>query len=50
MFVVRTIKKNKENTDERTSTVTNHTKKIISVMSGKWNNCVYLAKHFKINY
>lgn len=49
MFVVRTIKKNKENTDERTSTVTNHTKKIISVMSGKWNNCVYLAKHFKIN-
>ena len=50
MFVVRTIKKNKENTDERTSTVTNHTKKIISVMSGKWNNCVYLAKHFKINH
>ena len=50
MFVVKIIKKNKENTDERTSTVTNHTKKIISVMSGKWNNCVYLAKHFKINH
>ncbi len=49
MFVVRTIKKNKEKTDERTSTVTNHSKKIISVMSGKWNNCVYLAKHFRIN-
>ena len=41
-------KKNKENTDERTSTVTNHTKKIISVMSGKWNNCINLAKN--INY
>ena len=50
MFVVRSIKKNKERTDERTSSVTNHSKKIISVMSGKWNNCVYLAKHFKINH
>jgi D-amino-acid oxidase len=50
MFVVRTIKKNKERTDERTSSVTNHSKKIISVMSGKWNNCVYLAKNFKINH
>ena len=49
MFVVRSIKKNKERTDERTSSVTNHSKKIISVMSGKWNNCVYLAKHFRIN-
>ena len=49
LFVVRTIKKNKENTDERTSTITNHSKKITSIMSGKWNNCVYLAKNFKIN-
>ncbi len=49
MFVIRVIKKNKENTDERTSTVTNHSKKIISIMSGKWNNCVYLAKNFKMN-
>ena len=50
MFVVRSIKKNKERTDERTSAVTNHSKKIISVMSGKWNNCVYLAKNLKINH
>ncbi len=47
MFVVRTIKANRENTDERTSTVTRHSKKILSIMSGKWNNCVYLAKNFK---
>ncbi len=49
MYVVRVIKKDKENTDERTSTVTNHTKKIISIMSGKWNNCVYLAKNFRMS-
>ena len=49
MFVVRVIKKNKENTDERTSTITKHSNKILSIMSGKWNNCVYLAKHLKIS-
>lgn len=48
MFVVRTIMKNKEKTDERTSVVQTHSKKIISVLSGKWNNCVYLAKNLKI--
>lgn len=48
MFVVRTIMKDKEKTDERTSVVQSHSKKIISVLSGKWNNCVYLAKNFKI--
>ncbi len=49
MFVVRVIKKNKEKTDERTSSITKHSKKIVSILSGKWNNCVYLAKHFKIS-
>ena len=48
MFVIRTIKKNKEKTDERTSDVQFHSKKVISVLSGKWNNCVYLAKNFKL--
>jgi hypothetical protein len=49
MFVVRTIKVNKESTDERTSLIKHHSKKIISILSGKWNNCVYLAKNFKIS-
>ena len=48
MYVVRTLKKNKEKTDERTSSIHFHSKKIISVLSGKWNNCVYLAKNLKI--
>ena len=49
MFVVRAIKKNKESTDERTSSVYVHSKKIISIFSGKWNNCVHLAKKININ-
>ena len=48
MFVIRAIKKNKEKTDERTSNIQFHSKKIISVLSGKWNNCVYLAKNLKL--
>ena len=48
MFVVRAIMKNKEKTDERTSIIKVHTKKIISILSGKWNNCVYLAKNLNI--
>ena len=48
MFVVRAIMKNKEKTDERTSIIKIHSKKIISILSGKWNNCVYLAKSLKI--
>ena len=48
MFVVRAIMKNKEKTDERTSIVKIHSKKILSILSGKWNNCVYLAKNLKI--
>lgn len=47
-FVVRAIMKNKERTDERTSSIKSHSKKIISILSGKWNNCVFLAKNLKI--
>ena len=49
IFVVRTIKKNKKRTDERTSTIKRHSNKITSILSGKWNNCVYLAKHLEKN-
>jgi len=49
MFVDRTIKKNKESTDERTSLIKDHSNKITSILSGKWNNCVYLAKNFRIS-
>ena len=48
MYVVRTIKKNKEKTDERTSSVNFHSNKILGVLSGKWNNCVYLAKNLSL--
>jgi hypothetical protein len=48
MYVVRTIKKDKEKTDERTSSVNFHSNKILSVLSGKWNNCVYLAKNLSL--
>lgn len=48
IFVVRTIMKDKEKTDERISSIKHHSKKIISILSGKWNNCVYLAKNLKI--
>ena len=48
MFVVRTLKINKENTDERVTSVNYHNKKIISVFSGKWNNCIYLAKRLDL--
>jgi hypothetical protein len=48
MFVVRTIKINKESTDERVTSVNYHNKKIISVLSGKWNNCIYLARNLNL--
>tara|TARA_B100000575_G_C23135770_1_gene659780 strand:- start:1956 stop:2993 length:1038 start_codon:yes stop_codon:yes gene_type:complete len=48
MFVVRAIEINKENTDERVTSITYHSKKIISIFSGKWNNCIYLAKNLKL--
>lgn len=47
MFVVRALKINKEKTDERTTSVYFHSKKILSIFSGKWNNCIYLAKNLK---
>ena len=49
MFVVRALKKNKEKTDERVTSINHHNKKIISIFSGKWNNCVYLAKSLDLN-
>ena len=49
LYVVRVIGLNKRKTDERTTQVHNHSKKIISIFSGKWNNCVYLAKNIDKN-
>tara|TARA_B100000963_G_C22599291_1_gene659443 strand:- start:750 stop:1787 length:1038 start_codon:yes stop_codon:yes gene_type:complete len=48
MFVVRALKTKKEKTDERVTSVNYHNKKIISVFSGKWNNCIYLAKNLNL--
>ena len=48
MYVVRALKRNVEKTDERTSSVYFHNKKIISIFSGKWNNCINLAKNIKL--
>ena len=47
MFVVRALKKNKEKTDERITNVFFYTNKIISIFSGKWNNCINLAKNIR---
>ena len=49
LYVVRVIGLNKRKTDERTTQVYNHSKKIISIFSGKWNNCIYLAKNIDKN-
>ena len=46
-FVVRTLKKNVEKTDERTGEIQIIDQKFISVLSGKWNTCVHVAN--KIN-
>lgn len=43
-YVVRTIKSNKEKTDERTNEITKIDNKIITILSGKWNTCVSIAK------
>ena len=48
MFVVRVIKTSKEKTDERLTSINYHNKKVISIFSGKWNNCVYLAKNLNL--
>ena len=43
MFVVRALKLNVEKTDERTGEIQQINNKFISVFSGKWNTCVYVA-------
>ena len=43
MFIVRALKLNVEKTDERTGEIQQVNKKFISVFSGKWNTCVYVA-------
>ena len=43
MFIVRALKLNVENTDERTGEIQQFDRKFISVFSGKWNTCVYVA-------
>jgi len=43
-YVVRTIKSNKEKTDERTNEITKIDNKVITILSGKWNTCVSIAK------
>ena len=48
-FVVRTLEINKEHTDERLNQISNINKKIITILSGKWNTSVGLAqKLYKI--
>ena len=42
-FIVRTIKKNVEKTDERVGDIKKIDKKFISILSGKWNTCVNIA-------
>lgn len=46
-FVVRTLEMNKEKTDERLNQISYINKKVITILSGKWNTSVGLAK--KIN-
>ena len=43
MFIVRALKLNVEKTDERTGEIQKIDKKFISIFSGKWNTCVYVA-------
>jgi D-amino-acid oxidase len=47
-FVVRTIEINKEKTDSRLNQIIKINKKIITILSGKWNTSVGLAQ--KLNY
>lgn len=42
-FIVRALKLNVEKTDERTGEIQLINKKFISIFSGKWNTCVYVA-------
>ena len=43
-YVVRTLKSNVESTDERTNLTQFINKKVLTVLAGKWNTCVYEAK------
>tara|TARA_Y100001935_G_scaffold163314_1_gene134285 strand:+ start:520 stop:1569 length:1050 start_codon:yes stop_codon:yes gene_type:complete len=48
-FVVRTLELNKERTDERLNQILHIDKKVITILSGKWNTSVGLAqKLYKI--
>ena len=47
MFVIRALKRNVEKTDERTGGINFIDNKIISVFSGKWNTCVYVANRIE---
>ena len=43
-YVVRTLKYNVEDSDERTNLRKQVNNKIITVLAGKWNTCVHEAK------
>ena len=45
-FVTRTIDLGKEKTDERLSKIEKINKKVFTVLSGKWNTCIGVAKKF----
>mgnify|MGYP001497153388 CR=1 FL=1 len=42
--MTRAIKIGKEKTDERLNEITINNNKVISILSGKWNTCVGVAK------
>lgn len=42
-YVIRTVKVDKERTDERTNEIEIINDKIISILSGKWNTCITIA-------
>ena len=48
MFIVRALKLNVERTDERTGEIQQIDQKFISVFSGKWNTCVYVANKLDV--
>ena len=43
MYTIRTLKLNKEKTDERTNYLKKINNKIIVVLTGKWNTSVSIA-------
>jgi len=46
-FGIRTIEKNKENTDQRTNILKRHSNNIFSIYSGKWNTAVDISLMIK---